>query len=313
MKKRALGNSGLSVTPIGYGAWGIGGPPFWAEKDESEAIRAIQAAVDAGINIIDTAPVYGFGRSEEIAGKALEGRRDGVVIATKCGLRWKKEALGGIYNDLGPASIWEEVESSLRRLKTDHIDLYQIHWPDPKTPLEQTMVALSLLKAQGKIGHIGVSNFDEAMMAQALEIAPVVSLQPPYNMLQRDIEDKILPLCREKNVGVLAYSPLASGVLSGKYDEKSTFDGWRAKGNMGVFRKDTFGPAMKKVQLLKDFAAGKGVSLAELAIRWVIDQPGVTCALAGMNTAAHVEANIKALNVELGESEHAEIRKTLES
>lgn len=313
MEKRNLGNSGLSVTPIGYGAWGIGGPPFWAEKDENEAIRAIQAAVDAGINLIDTAPVYGFGRSEEIVGKALEGRRNNAIIATKCGLRWKKEALGGIYNDLGPASVWEEVENSLRRLKTDRIDLYQIHWPDPKTPLEQTMVALSLLKAQGKVVHIGVSNFDETMMAQALEIAPVVSLQPPYNMLQREIEGRILPLCREKNIGVLAYSPLASGVLSGKYDEDSTFDGWRAKGNFGIFKKETFGPAMKKVQLLKDYAANKGVSLAELAIRWVIDQPGVTCALAGMNSPGHVGANIRALELELTESEHAEIRKTLEN
>ena len=294
MQYRKLGESDLEVSVIGYGAWGIGGPPFWTEKDEKESIAAIHAALDCGINLIDTAPVYGFGRSEEIVGKAIEGRRDKVIVATKCGLRWKEEELKGIYRNLGPASLYEEVEASLRRMKVDYIDLYQIHWPDENTPVEHALVGLFLLQKMGKIRHIGVSNFSVEQMKEAIEFGPVVSLQPKYNLLEREIEAGELPVCRDNDIGVLAYSPLASGLLSGKYGKGDTFDGWRKKGGMGIFKKKSIGPALDKVEKLKAFAGERGTPLSHMAIKWVIDQPGVTSALVGANTVEQVESNAKA-------------------
>jgi len=311
MKKRELGTSEITVSPIGLGTWGIGGPPFWSQRDENESVATIKAALDSGVDLIDTAPVYGFGRSEEVVGKAIEGRRDKVVLATKCGLRWKSQSLKGLYHDLSPSSVTEEIDNSLRRLKTDRIDLYQIHWPDPKTPVERTMERLNSIKEQGKIRAIGVSNFSVGQMKSALEIAPVISLQPKYNMLERDIEKEILPFCRDNNIGVLAYSPLASGLLTGKYSEDHKFDGWRGKQNFGVFRKETFSPAMKIVQKLKDYADGRAIPLLALAIKWAISQPGVACALVGANSADQVRQNIKALDIELTRSDYQAIDKII--
>ncbi|VAX20688.1 General stress protein 69 (YhdN) [hydrothermal vent metagenome] len=311
MEKRELGTSEISVSPIGLGTWGIGGPPFWSERNENESIATIKAALDSGVNLIDTAPVYGFGRSEEVVGKAIDGRRDEVVLATKCGLRWKSQSLKGLYHDLSPSSVTEEIDNSLRRLKTDMIDLYQIHWPDPKTPVERTMERLSAIKEQGKIRAIGVSNFSVGQMKSALEIAPVISLQPKYNMLEREIEKETLPFCRDNNIGVLAYSPLASGLLTGKYDENHKFDGWRGKRNFGVFRKEAFDPAIKIVQKLKDYAESRAIPLLALAIKWAISQPGVTCALVGANSADQVKQNIKALDIRLTRSDYQAIDKII--
>ncbi len=300
-----------NIGPVGLGAWGIGGPPFWAERDEATAVATVRKAIDLGVNLIDTAPVYGFGRSEEIIGKAIEGVRDKVLIATKCGLRWKEEKLGGIYNNLKPASIFEELEASLKRLKTDRIDLYQIHWPDPKVSLQEPLVALSLLKMQGKLLNIGVSNFSKEQLEEANQIAEISSVQPKYNLLEREIEDSILPYCQANDIKVLAYSPLASGLLTGKYSDRSQLDGWRSKGNMGIFKKKTIGPALDKVQKLKEFADSKGISLTNMAIRWVIDQPGVTCALVGANTPGQVEQNIKAVDMKLEQSDIESIKSII--
>jgi len=240
MEKRKLGAASKSkIAPIVFGAWGIGGAPFWENKDRQESVRAITAALDSGINMIDTAPVYGFGLSEEIVGEAVQGRRNDVLIATKCGLRWKSESLKGLYHDLSPASVRQEVEASLSRLGTDRIDLYQIHWPDPNTSLDDTMGALLGLKAEGKIIDIGVSNFTCGLLDEALLRAPIACVQPKYNLLERDMESGLLPFCRERGIGVIAYSPLASGALSGKYGMDSQFKDWRGRGNMGVFRKET--------------------------------------------------------------------------
>lgn len=240
-------------------------------------------------------------------GKAIRGRRDEVVLATKCGLRWKSKKLKGLYNDLSPSSVKEEVDNSLKRLQTDRIDLYQVHWPDPKTPFEETMEALNEIKEQGKIRAIGVSNFSVEQMKAALKIGPVISLQPKYNMVERDVEKEILPFCRDNSIGVLAYSPLASGLLTGKYGEDHKFDGWRGARNFGIFRKKVFGPAMKIVQKLKDYADSKEISLLCLAIQWVISQPGVTCALVGANSADQMKENIKALDIRLTQSDHQAI------
>jgi len=280
MEKRKLGRSELHVSVIGLGTWGIGGPPFWSERD-------------------DTAPVYGFGRAEELVGKAVDGRRDEAVIATKCGLRWKGDSLKDIYKDLSPGSICQEVEDSLRRLRTDRIDLYQVHWPDQKTPVESFMVALALLKAQGKILNIGVSNFDTAMLQKAEQYAPVVSVQPKYNLLERGIEADLLPYCRGNLVGALVYSPLASGMLTGKYSADVSLTDWRGRGNMGIFSRDLFPAAMAKVERLKGFARERNAPLAHLALRWVIGQPGVTCALAGCNTPGQVEQNLAAMDMDI--------------
>ena len=307
MEKRQLGASEISISPVGLGAWGIGGPPFWSERNENESIATIEAALDDGVNLIDTAPVYGFGRSEEVVGKAIRGRRDEVILATKCGIRWKSKALKGLYNDLSSSSVSEEIDNSLKRLKTDRIDLYQVHWPDQKTPVEETMERLNSIKEQGKIRAIGVSNFSVDQMKAALKIAPVISLQPKYNMVERDIEREILPFCRDNSIGVLAYSPLASGLLTGKYDEDHKFDGWRGARNLGVFKKETFGPAMKIVKKLNNYADSKGMSLLSLAIQWVIFQPGVTCAIVGANRADQMKENIKALDIRLTRSDHQAI------
>lgn len=297
MKYRKLGSSDLNVSAIGLGTWGLGGPPFWEERDEGKAIATIQRAIDLGVNFIDTAPIYGFGRAEEIIGKAIAGRRDKVILATKCGLRWKAESLGEMYRSLSPASIYEELENSLRRLNTSYIDLYQIHWPDPQTPLEHSMVALVMLQAMGKIREIGISNFDVEMVEKASGYCRITSSQSKYNVLEREIEGNLLPYCVEHEIGVLAYSPLASGLLTGKYNQSHKFTDWRGKKNFGLFRDEQFAPAMRKIQKMQDFISNKPYSLADYSIQWLLNQKGVSSALVGANSAEQVETNIKALEV----------------
>jgi len=303
MEKRKLGQSGMYVSAIGLGTWGIGGPPFWSQREETTSVATIQRAVDLGVNLIDTAPAYGFGLSEELVGRAIATRRDEVVIATKCGLRWKGASLKDIYKDLSPGSICQEVEDSLRRLKTDRIDLYQVHWPDQKTPVESFMTSLALLKAQGKILNIGVSNFDTAMAQKAAQYAPVVSIQPKYNLLEREIESNLLPYCQQNQVSALVYSPLASGMLTGKYSADTLLTDWRGKGNMGIFNKDIFPAAMAKVEKLKRFAEERNTPLAHLALRWVLSRPGVTCALVGCNSPEQVEQNVAAMEMSFSPGE----------
>lgn len=306
MQKRAVGEN-LKITPVSLGTWGIGGPPFWAERNEKESIKTIQKALDLGINCIDTAPAYGFGLAEEVVAKAITGRRDKVVIATKCGLKWKDTTnAGALYQDLAPASIRQELEDSLRRLKTDRIDLYQIHWPDPNTPIGTTMETLNTLRAEGKILEIGVSNYTLDMLKEGRAIAPIASVQPKYNLLERDIEADILPYCAENGIAVLAYSPLASGALSGKYSRDSAFTDWRGSKNFGVFRQETWEEGIAKVEKLKAIAEDYGISLSQLAIRWLVEQKGVTSALVGCNTPEQVAENILALEVRI-DSEFLEL------
>ena len=228
MKTRQLGTNGPELTVIGFGSWVIGGPWLygWGPVDDNESVKAIRTALDRGINWIDTAAAYGFGHSEEIVAKALAGTREDVFVATKCGL--VPDGKGGAYRNSKPASIRREVEESLRRLRRDRIDLYQIHWPDKSVPLEESWGTMVRLKEEGKVRFIGLSNYDVPMLERCRRVAPVQSVQPPYSMLRREVESEILPYCLKHGIGVVAYSPMQSGLLTGRFDlAKLAPDDWR--------------------------------------------------------------------------------------
>ncbi len=294
MDYRRLGQSDLEISEIGYGAWGIGGAPFWTNDGDAASARSIHQAVDNGINVFDTAPVYGFGHSECVLGEALRPIRDRVFIATKCGLRWDREHAAAIRRDSSRGSIVRDVEESLSRLQTDRIDLCQVHWPDEATPQAETMAALTALQEQGKIRWIGVSNYTVAQLDACRENATVVALQVQYSLLNRSIEADLVPYCLEHNIGILAYSPLASGVLTGKYDRNTRFTDWRKSGHLGDFRGDGFVRNIEKVERLKQIAATTGRSCTQLAINALLRQPGVTSALVGVKNADQVAHNIAA-------------------
>ncbi len=320
MERRKLGTSDLEVTPIGLGCWAIGGW-LWGGADDDESVRAIRRAVERGVNFIDTAPVYGQGYSEEIVGKALEGIRDDVLIATKCGLVWDPRkgrryfadhtGLQFYYN-LEPESVRKECEDSLRRLRTEVIDLYQCHWPDPGVPPEDTMEGLLKLKEQGKIRAIGVSNFNTEQMGRCLSAGQLDSDQPQYNMLDRSVENEILPFCRENDVGIIAYSPLARGILTGKVTMDRTFAETDHRA-----RQKWFQPANRKrvldfLEKIRPIAEGHGATLAQLAANWVICQEGITVAITGARNPAQVDENVKAGEFRLSASELTEIRVLLD-
>jgi len=303
MEYRTLGKSDLNVSAIGYGAWGIGGKPFWSTEGEDSSISSIEKAIDLGINFFDTAPVYGFGYSEELLGKALQSKRKDVIIATKCGLRWKKEEIKSIEKISTKESIREEIELSLRRLQTDYIDLYQVHWPDENTPIKETMETLLDIQKSGKIKYIGVSNYSADQMQECLKYGQIVSLQPMYSMLERDLEKERMPFCVEKDIGVICYSPLASGVLTGKYDENTRFKDWRGQGIIGNFTGDVYVSHIKKVKELKKIAQKHDKTLAQLAINWLLHQKGVTTAIVGVKNPNQVEQNTGAVGWEIPDSD----------
>lgn len=310
MNKRKVGNTGLEVTPIAFGAWGIGGFPFWNVDDDVTSTRALKKAFECGITLFDTAPVYGLGHSEELIKKALSEHRDEIVIATKCGISWRSKDISGIYNDAKEKTILKEVDESLKRLGTDWIDVYQLHWPDPATPIEETMKTLASIKGMGKIKAIGVSNYSLKQLKEALKYTRVDSIQPKYNMLHRDIEKDLVPFCIEKDIAILPYSPLASGLLTGKYTEGFKFDDWRGKFKIAEGKEGRAN--FEKIKKLKKLADSYGVSLTNLAIRWTIEQPGITSALVGCNTPEHVVENIKALEMEFTDKMKEEIEAILE-
>ena len=325
MELRQLGKSDLKVTPVVFGAWAIGGW-FWGGTDDAEAVTAIRAAVDAGINTIDTAPMYGFGHSEEIVGKALKGIRDKVIVATKCGLRWNRtdgdfhfvaqdeqNRSHRIYKVLKPDSIIEECELSLKRLNVDVIDLYQCHWPDTTTPIADTMGALMKLKEQGKIRAIGVSNFTPAMMRECLTTAPLASDQPKYSLLAREIEADVLPFCRENGIGVIVYSPLAQGLLTGKVTMDRQFAPGDLRVNTPWFQPQNRQRVLDALGRIRPIADAHRATLGQVAINWVINTPGVTSAIVGARNAAQVRENVHAAEFRLSEEEQSFIRSTFES
>ena len=293
MEYRKLGD--LEVSVIGYGAWGIGGAPFWKNEGDKKSIDSIKASFDQGINIFDTAPVYGFGHSEELIGKALKPVREKVIIATKCGLRWDKESLSALRKDASRKSILEEIDQSLKRLGTDWIDLYQVHWPDVETSHQETMEILLEIQEQGKIRSIGVSNYSAAQIKECSQYAKIISLQPEYSLLAREIEKETVPLCIENNIGIIAYSPLSSGVLTGKYDKNTKFKDWRGKGIIGTFAGEGYTKNISKVDMLKVIALEEGKTCGQVAINWVLRQPGLTTALVGVKNPVQMEENLKSI------------------
>ena len=285
----------LKVSVIGYGAWGIGGAPFWNNEGDNKSIESIKIYYENGINFFDTAPVYGFGHSEKLIGKALKEVRDKVIIATKCGLRWGKESLSSLRKDASRKSILEEIDQSLRRLDTDRIDLYQVHWPDLETSHNETMETLLEIQNQGKIRYIGLSNYSAEQIKESLQYGKIISLQPEFSLLAREIEKDTVPLCLEKKIGIIAYSPLASGVLTGKYHKKTKFKDWRSKGIIGTFTGEGFVDNISKVDRLREIAREEGKTCGQTAINWVLRQPGLVTALVGVKNSSQMEENIKAI------------------
>jgi len=302
MERRKLGKTDLLISKIGYGAWGIGGPPFWETEGDEISYRSIKKAYDCGINFFDTAPVYGFGHSETVIGEALRPVRDAVVIATKFGLRWDKKELSGIRRDCSKKSIREEIDLSLKRLLTDRIDLYQVHWPDFQTAQAETMEALLEIQSEGKIRYFGVSNYSLELLKEGGESAEIHSIQSEYNLLNRTLEKDLIPHCREHQIGILAYSPLASGILCGKYDKNTKFNDWRRKGGGGKFSGKKFEESLSKVEKIKELAEEMGRSCSEIAINWVLSQSGISSALVGVKNELQVDQNIAAVGWEIDEA-----------
>ncbi len=288
MDKRKLGKNGPELTVLGLGCWSMAGPwRFgWGPVDDQESLATIHYALDHGINWLDTAAAYGLGHSEEIVGKAVQGRRQEVFIATKCGLVWNSK--GRPRHDLNPGSIRKELEASLRRLQTDYIDLYQIHWPDPAVPEEKAWKELVRLQKQGLVRWLGVSNFNVEKMQSCERIHHIDSLQPPYNFLKREVEDEILPWCLNHEVGVVAYSPLASGLLSGHFDiQQLAPDDWRLQND--EFKADRLQLNLARVAQLRTVAASCGASTAALALAWVLKHPAVTSAIVGSRRVSQLQ------------------------
>lgn len=324
MQYRNLGTTNIKLPVVSFGAWAIGGW-LWGGTDDEEAKRAIQKGIDLGVTCIDTAPIYGFGHSETIVGEAIQGRRDKVIIATKCGLRWDTEQgefffdtvdRNGeslkVYKNLRPESIRKECENSLRRLKVDVIDLYQCHWPDKTTPLDYTMEALLALQKEGKIRHIGVSNFTVEMMRTCLKKGKIESNQPKYNALEREIEAEILPFCRENNISVLAYSPIAQGLLTGKVTLDREFPHGDLRRDKTMFSPVNRRRVLNMLERVKPIAEKYEITLGQLFIAWTVHQPGITTALVGARDELQIEENAKAGTVILDEKDIHAIRTALE-
>lgn len=277
-------NDDLKLTEVGLGTWAIGGPwKFgWGSQDTGESERAILQALDEGVNWIDTAPAYGLGNAEEIVGRVLKEKRKEVIIATKCGIIWDDNK--NVSFSIHPDSIRKECDESLKRLNTDYIDLYQIHWPDSKTPVVDSWGEMKRLKESGKVKNIGVCNFDLNLLKKCEKIEHITSLQPPYSMLKRDIEKEIMPWCKEHNTGILAYSPMQAGLLTGKFSKEYVDslpeDDWRKRNPM--FKDPEFSRALEFVERIKDISVKYKRDLSAFAVAWVLSHEEVTSAIVGV-------------------------------
>jgi aryl-alcohol dehydrogenase-like predicted oxidoreductase len=306
MKTVTLGATGLRVTPLAYGTWQFGGD--WGPVDEQAAIAAIEQARSLGVNFFDTAQAYGFGRAERLLGRALaadlRSDRESVVIATKGGLRMDGETL---VRDASPAWLRKGVEASLEALGTDHIDLYQVHWPDPHTPLRETAAGLAELVREGLIRHVGVSNYTPAQIGEFSTVLPAETVQPLYHLFRRDVEADLLPYAAAHDIGVLAYGPLAHGLLGGTMTEATRFGAgdWRA--HSPAFTGIGFAYNLEVVAALRAFAARHGATIAQLAVAWVLANPAVQVAIVGARTPAHLAESLGALDLTLSPADLAEI------
>ncbi len=315
METRRLGNSDLALTPIGIGAWAIGGPGWngsMGPQNDSDSERAIHAAPDFGINWIDTAALYGLGHSEEMIARALHGRTQRPYIFTKCERVWDSD--GRIGASLKAQSIRHECEASLRRLKTEVIDLYQIHWPEPDEDIEEGWAKVAKLKKEGQVRHIGVSNFDVKQMKRAQAVAPITSLQPPYAVARREIEKEILPYCAAENIGVIVYSPMYAGLLTGAMTKERVAnflpEDWRR--NLAGFKEPALSRNLRLVEFLRAIGARHGRTPGEVAIAWTLNHPAVTGAIVGFRNPQQVAGIIGAAEFRLLASEIQEIEDVLE-
>jgi len=315
MEYRTLGQSDIKVSELAFGAWAIGGW-MWGGADSKDAIKAIETAVDHGMTTIDTAAVYGFGLSEELVGKAIKGKRSKVQILTKFGLSWNEKKGEfffesqdnegkeiNIYRYSSKEKVISDCEESLKRLGTDYIDLYQIHWADPTTPVSETMEALEILLKQGKIRAGAVCNYSAELMNEAEKTFKIASNQVPYSMVRRDIEKEVVPHCLSNNIGILAYSPLQRGLLTGKIKQGHIFNEGDTRPTTLYYKEPNFSRIMHLTDSLKEMAQDINVTLSQLVLNWTIQQHGITCALAGARNAAQVLENVKAADFRLSSEE----------
>ncbi len=317
MKTRQLGNSDLNITPIGFGAWAIGGGGWafaWGPQDESDSIATIREALDLGINWIDTAAVYGLGESERVVAKALEGVAKRPYVFTKCGRVWDENR--AIGKRLKADSIRKECEASLKRLKVDVIDLYQVHWPEPDEEVEEGWTEVAKLQKEGKVRWIGVSNFSVDQLKRAQAIAPVISLQPPYSMLRREIEAEILPYCLDQKIGTIVYSPMQSGLLTGTWTReriaKLPPDDWRKEKNKW-FQEPLLTKNLALVDLLRSIGQRHNVSPGIVAIAWTLRHPAVTAAIVGARKPGQLKELLPAAEWRLSADEESQISQFLTS
>lgn len=311
---RILGNSDLHLTPIGFGAWAIGGGNWefaWGPQDDNESIAAIHRALDLGVNWIDTAAIYGLGHSEEVVAKALKTTSHKPYVFTKCSMRWNEDR--SIYRSLKAKSLEEELHSSLRRLGRDTIDLYQIHWPNPEEEIEEGWTTLAKFKEQGKVRYIGVSNFNVEQMKRAQKIAPITSLQPPYSMLRRAIEQEILPFAQVNHIGVINYSPMVSGLLTGKVTAERVkdlpSDDWRKRAV--EFNEPRLSRNLRLVELLREIGKQHSVQPGVVAVAWTLHHPAITAAIVGGRSPQQVEGLAPALHFRLKDEEYQRINAFL--
>ena len=315
MQTRRLGNSDMHITPIGFGAWAIGGGGWafgWGSQDDSESVAAIREAVSLGINWIDTAAVYGLGHSEEVVAKALEGVSPRPFVFTKCGRVWDEQRQIG--KCIKADSIRQECEDSLRRLKVEVIDLYQMHWPEPDEDIEEGWQEMVRFKEAGKVRWIGVSNFSADQMARISKFGEITSLQPPYSMVRPEVEHSILPHCQGSNIGVIAYSPMASGLLTGAMTRERIAampaDDWRKEKNK-FYQEPLLTRNLNLVELLRGLGARHGKSAGEVAIAWVLRHPAVTAAIVGARRPGQLKELLGAADWRLTPSEIEEIQQYL--
>jgi aryl-alcohol dehydrogenase-like predicted oxidoreductase len=311
---KKLGNSDLHITSLGVGAWAIGGAGWkfsWGDQDDTDSVGAIRAAIDAGFNWIDTAAIYGLGHSEEVVGEALRDLTQKPLIFTKCERSWDEN--GQIVPCLKAASIRQECENSLRRLGVDVIDLYQIHWPEPEADIEEGWTEMARLKEEGKVRWIGVSNFNVEQMRRAMKIAPITSLQPPYSLLVRKIEPEILPFVQANNIGVLCYSPMRAGLLTGKMTRERALslpeNDWRSRD--ADFKEPRLSRNLELVELLRKIGAPHGKQPGEVALAWVLSNPAVTAAIVGLRRADQVHGTAGAMDFRLTPAEMEQLENWL--
>ncbi len=310
METRQLGSTDLRITPIGLGTAAMGGrgwPYSWGQQDDRDSVAAIHRALDGGVNWLDTAPSYGLGHAEGVVGRALKDRSERPYVFTKCSLVW--DEAGEVSSSLRAASVRKECEDSLRRLQTDVIDLYQIHWPRPEEEIEEGWSALAGLQKEGKVRHIGVSNFSVEQMERARKVTPIASLQPPYSLADRAAEKELLPYCLEHGIGVMVWSPMMSGLLTGELTAERIAalpeDDWRR--SAPEFREPQLGRTLAQAELLRSIGRRHSRSAGETALAWVLRHPAVTGAIVGAQNPEHVESWLGAGEFRLSPEEIAEI------